>query len=102
MRGGSRVKLSDTIPHQLVLPLESLILTPHHSLDIRVSSGQVTLVIKSLVQAADSVLLSLNLTAIVLDHGVALVLESLILSLSLDELPLELLHFLIVWAISCE
>lgn len=102
MRGGSRVELSDTIPHQLVLPLESLILTPHHSLDIRVSSGQVTLVIKSLVQAADSVLLSLNLTAIVLDHGVALVLESLILSLSLDELPLELLHFLIVWAISCE
>ena len=58
--------------------------------------------IKSLIQAANSVLLSLNLAAIVLDHRVAFVLESLILSLSLDELPLELLHFLSVWASFCK
>ena len=54
--------------------------------------------VQSLVQATDGVLLSLNLAAVVLHHSIALMLQSLVLSLGLNELPLKLLHFLIVWA----
>ena len=50
--------------------------------------------LEPLIENTDGVLLSLNLTAIALDHGVALVLKSLILGLSLHELTLQLLKLL--------
>ena len=54
--------------------------------------------VQSLVQAADGVLLGLDLAAVVLYHSIALMLQSLVLSLSLNELSLKLLHLLIVRA----
>ena len=53
--------------------------------------------VESLVQATNGVLLGLNLAAVVLHHSIALMLQSLVLSLGLDELPLKLLHLLVVW-----
>jgi hypothetical protein len=46
--------------------------------------------IKTLVKGTNGVLLCLNFAAIILDHCVAFVLETLILSLGLDQLTLEL------------
>ena len=54
--------------------------------------------VQPLVQAANGVLLCLNLTAVVLYHCIAFMLQSLVLSLGLQELPLKLLELLSVWA----
>ena len=112
LRGGSssccepllcnQLEFGDAVPHELVLSLECLVFPSHQPLEVWVGPCQVALVIQSLVQAADGILLRLNLAAIVLNHCVAFVLKSLILSLGLDELPLELLHLFSVWSSSCE
>ena len=47
--------------------------------------------VQPLTQAANGILLRLNLTTVVCHHHVAFVLEALVLGLGLEELALELL-----------
>lgn len=95
---GSRFQLSahlfDSTAHQLVLLLKALVLTLDHSLVVRVGACQISLVLQALVEHSNGVLLCLNLAAIVVNHIVALVLQSLVLSLSLHQLSLKLLELL--------
>lgn len=89
-------KLFNTLTHQLVLPLECIVFSAHHTLIVRVSTGHIASMVQPLVQAANSVLLRLNLATVVGHHHVALVLEALILRLGLEKLTLELFEFLLV------
>lgn len=87
---GVHLKLSNAVPHKLILSLKCIVLTTHQTVVVRVGAGQVALMVEPLVQAANGVLLCLNLTAVVLDHCIALMLQTLVLSLGLQELPLKL------------
>ena len=95
-------KLSDSVPHEVVFVLESIVLARHQAFVVRVGAGQVALVLETHVQAADCVLLRLNLAAVVLHHSVALVLKTFVLSLSLHQLPLQLFKLLVTGASSLE
>ena len=84
----SGTKLRDLISQKLTLAFKSFILTLQHVFIVRIRLSM----FDSLVQTSDGVLLSVDLTTIVLNHCVALVLQLLILSLGLDELSLQLLQ----------
>ena len=87
-------ELGNSVTHERVLLLESFVLTAHHGLIVRISGGKSASMLNALVQRPDRVLLSLDLAAVVLHHGVALVLQTLVLSLSLHQLTLKLLKLL--------
>ena len=94
---GVNLKLGNTVSHHLVLSGKCLVLTAHQAIIVGIGSCHVTLMVQSLVQATNGVLLGLNLAAVVLHHSIALMLQSLVLSLGLNKLPLKLLHLLVVW-----